>query len=209
MAQILKDRVQEDIVAAAVRVFARHGYAAATMAEIAAAAGISTGNVYRYYESKSVLFHDVVSDGFVRTLTRLLRRRVRSLDGVADVRALDAGHRYHRASEDLVRFCIDERLRVVILLGRSAGSRHVGFAERVVRELTALAVAHFRALDPGLEVSQAMRFALREIYRNFVRTMVTVLASFEDEAAIREIVGDYARYHLAGLDSLFDAAPRR
>jgi AcrR family transcriptional regulator len=207
MPQQLKEHVRQRIVAAAVQVFAARGHAAATMAEIAAAAGISTGNIYRYYESKSALFHDVIDDAFVRRFTTLLRRRVESLEGVDDVGTLETSHLYHLASEDLLRFCIDNRLRVVILLGRSAGSRHAGFGERTVGDLIALAIAHFRALDPALEVTRALRFTLEQIYRSLLRTMVTVLGEFEDEAAIRASVAGYSRYHLAGLKNLFEGAP--
>ncbi len=211
MPQVLKDDVQAGIAAAATRVFAQRGYAAATMAEVAAAAGVSTGNVYRYFESKHVLFDDVVSVRFARTFAGLVRRRVRALDGVTDVRALEPSHLYHLASEELLRFCIEHRLRVVILLGRAAGSRHAGFAERMVQDLIALAIAHFRALEPRREVTRARRFALLQIYRNFVGTMVTVLAGFTDPGTIRALVGDYSRYHLAGVQELFagDGAPKR
>jgi len=47
----------EAIVAAALGVFARHGYAETQMADIARAAGVSTGTVYLYAESKEALFH--------------------------------------------------------------------------------------------------------------------------------------------------------
>lgn len=206
MAQVLKDEVQESITRAAVAVFARRGYRKATIGEIAAEAGISTGNVYRYFEGKAALFDAVVSADFARTFRRLLRRRVESLDGVDDVRELEASHLYHLASEDLLRFCIDNRLRVVILLGRAEGSPHEGFAEQTVQDLMAMAIAHFRGLQPEMRVTRALRFNLGQIYHSFVHTMMTVLASFDDEAAIREIVGGYTRYHLAGLNYLFEGA---
>ncbi|MFI5394605.1 MAG: TetR/AcrR family transcriptional regulator [Candidatus Binatia bacterium] len=204
MAQYLKDAVRGRIIAAAAMVFARHGFADATIGEIAAAARISPGNIYRYYENKRVLFDDVVSAAFARRFTALLSRRVRSLDGVDDVRALEARYLYHLASEDLLRFCIDNRLRVVILLGRSQGSRYAHFGERTVRNLIDLAIAHFRALRPEIELTDALRFNLRQIYHGFVKTMVTVLESFDDEPTIREIVAGYTRYHLAGLKHLFE-----
>lgn len=203
MAQYLKDEVQEGIAAAALKVFALKGYMSATMAEIARAARISTGNIYRYYENKSVLFDEVVSDDFVRTFTELLRRRVKSLDGVSDVRTLGPTAAFHLASEELLRFCIDHRLRVVVLLGRAQGSRHEEFSERLVQELIQLAVAHFRSLHPGTRVTETTRFNLERVYRNLVGAMVDILTRFEDEALIREAVEGYSRYHLAGLANLF------
>ena len=44
------------IVAAALACFARTGYHATTMADVAAQAGVSKGTPYLYFESKQVLF---------------------------------------------------------------------------------------------------------------------------------------------------------
>ena len=85
MAQYLKDDVREGIVAAAIRVFARRGYQDATMAEIAKGARVSTGNIYRYFENKDILFDAAVPQQFVDSFNRLLRRRVTSLRGTEDM----------------------------------------------------------------------------------------------------------------------------
>ncbi len=204
MAQYLKDDVQESIAAAALTVFARQGYESATMAEIARAARVSTGNIYRYYANKDALFYAVVDDGFVRAFTLLLRRRVKALGGVDDVRTLAPTAAYHLASEELLRFCVENRLRVVILLGRAAGSRYERVFEDTVQSLVHLAFEHFRALHPALEVTEPMRFNVDQIYRGLVGAMVNALAGFEDEAALREVVGGYSKYHLAGLRSFFE-----
>jgi AcrR family transcriptional regulator len=52
-----KDRRREVILAAARRVFAKKGYHATTMADVAKAARIAYGSVYWYFGSKEVLFH--------------------------------------------------------------------------------------------------------------------------------------------------------
>ena len=49
--QILAKR-QEQILKAAMEVFSRKGYAAATIPEIARLAGIAAGTIYLYYPSK-------------------------------------------------------------------------------------------------------------------------------------------------------------
>ena len=203
MAQYLKDDIQESIAAAALTIFAQKGYESATMAEIARAAGVSTGNVYRYFANKDALFYGVVDDGFARAFTLLLRRRVKALAGVEDVRTLPPTDPYPMNSEEILRFCIANRLRVVILLGRAGGSRYERFSEETVERLIELALEHFRALDPCLSVTEVMRFSLDQIYQGLVRTMVSTLARFEDEGAIREAVHGYSKYHLAGLRSFF------
>ena len=206
MAQVLKEEVQNRIVQAAVGVFARKGYAAATIGEIAAAAGISTGNVYRYYENKEALFDDAVDEQLVRRFSALVRERVTTLAGVEDVRRLGPDAAWFAVSEELMRFTVENRLRLVILLGRAEGTRWASFAGDLAGDLVRLAVEHFRSVRPALEVSETTRFALQRIYASLVETNARILAEYEDEARIREAVATYSRYHLAGLRELF-AAP--
>ena len=203
MAQVLKDEVRERIVAAALEAFAARGYEGAAMGEIAAAAAVSTGNVYRYFPGKSELFDAAVPPAFARRFRALLRRRVRALDGVRSVRALAPDAPYHLTAEELLRFSIEHRLRVIVLLARAGGSRQAGFAERTVQDLIRLAVAHFASVGGAVVLDRPSRLALAEIYRGFVRILVTILERHRSEASIRRAVGAYTRYHLAGLEGFF------
>lgn len=207
MAQYLKEEIQESISSAALTVFAQKGYSASTMAEIGEAAGISTGNIYRYFQDKKELFRAVVSDEFARTFTELLRQRVKALDGVDDVRALEVVAPYHLISERLLRFCIENRLRVVVLLSKAQGTNHEPFADKMVHGLVKMAIAHARSTRPTFDPKETTTFPLGLIYRNFVSAMASVLTRFKDEAKIREAVAGLTQYHLAGLKSFFEGAP--
>lgn len=92
-------------------VFAERGFAGATMAEIAARAGYSAGNLYNVFESKEALFQEVCRDA-----TALLHDQQRSLlrSGVPLVETLD----------HVVTFCIEHRRFFVIYVRTTAG---VGF----------------------------------------------------------------------------------
>lgn len=203
MPQVLKDEVEERIAGAALAVFAERGFEGASVAEIARRAGISAGNVYRYHASKEELFDAVVPEAFVAKLRALLRRRVEALAGVEDVRTLKPGAPFLVASEELFAFAIEHRLRVVVLLRNAAGTRWEGFAEETVATLRKLAIAHFRAIDPALAPTEAMRFDLELIYRNLLSSTAAILARFDDGAKIREALAAYAAYHLVGLASFF------
>src|SRR5580698_8846673 len=52
-----KEGRRTDILAAAKKVFARKGYHATTIADIAKAARLSYGSIYWYFDSKDALFH--------------------------------------------------------------------------------------------------------------------------------------------------------
>jgi AcrR family transcriptional regulator len=57
----VRERVRRDILEAAARVFARRGYAAATLAELAEAAGYAAPSLYRYFGSKEEIFASLMA----------------------------------------------------------------------------------------------------------------------------------------------------
>ncbi|MDY7233143.1 TetR/AcrR family transcriptional regulator [Hyalangium rubrum] len=196
MVQTRKPETHARVLAAAEQAFAEAGYEGATVADIAARAGVSTGNVYRYFENKDALFYEVLPDAFAVTFLRLVQRRVRALARADDLTALDASAR--GKAEELLRFWVEHRRQVIILLDRSKGSRHEAFAERFVSALMRPTLAKFRA-DTGTRLSGAARFVLEQIFRNTVRTIVSILEAHEDEASIRNAFQGFWSYQLAGL----------
>jgi len=58
--QRIRDERREQILQAAIQVFARQGYAATKIADIADAAHSSHGLVYHYFESKEVIFMTLI-----------------------------------------------------------------------------------------------------------------------------------------------------
>jgi len=56
-----REHARRDILLAAAEVFARRGYAAATLAELAEAAGFAAPSLYRYFESKEEIFGSLVA----------------------------------------------------------------------------------------------------------------------------------------------------
>jgi AcrR family transcriptional regulator len=204
MPQVLKDKIEDAIIAAALTVFSQKGFQGATMAEIGRVARVSTGNIYRYYRNKKTLFDAAVTGEFVERFVDLARRKVESLSGVEDIRSLEAGAPYLLLSEQLLTFCVENRLRIVILLGKSQCTRYEDFADETVQRLSKLAIAHFRVLRPDLRVTEVVRFNLQQIYRNSICAIVNILGRFDKEAMIRQAIEGYTQFHLAGLKGFFE-----
>src|SRR5215468_710072 len=72
------DRPQE-ILDAALTVFVTKGFAATKLDDVAAAAGISKGLLYRYFNNKAELFKEVVRQTLVTTI-RTVGDRARASD---------------------------------------------------------------------------------------------------------------------------------
>jgi AcrR family transcriptional regulator len=65
-----KDARPEEIVAAALELFATHGFAATRLDDIARRAGVSKGTLYLYFPSKEELFKAVVREALLPNLAK-------------------------------------------------------------------------------------------------------------------------------------------
>ncbi len=199
MAQYLKEEVRQDIVRAALNVFARDGYEKARISDIAADAGISSGNIYRYYKNKDDLFYSVIDERFAASFLRVLRKRVRTLRTRREKNGVDADST--RAAEELLDFWIQHRLKVVVILARAQGSKYEDYSNKVVHELARLTMTHF-AMDGVPSGDRDRNFILERIFENTITTIVSILLDSWDEATIRTRFQAFWHFQLAGLGGL-------
>lgn len=195
MPQVLKPELRERILAAALQVFARHGFVGATMAAIAEEAGLGTASLYRYYPGKGELFAAVVTPELAARFEALLERRVRAL-GRATLGEAPAGG---DAGDEMLRFWVEHRLAVVILLDRAAGTDYEHYGRRFVELLVEGTLAQLRAGQPGVRVSAPARFVLERIFEGTRGALAAILERHADERALREAVEAFWSYQIPGL----------
>jgi AcrR family transcriptional regulator len=208
VAQVPKEEVRQAFVRAAGEAFAADGFLATTMADVAARAGSSVGNLYKYFQSKQALLDAVVPPGLVRELRRRTRARIRALGTARDVRELASDADYHAVGGELLDFCLQHRAAVVIVLLRGDGTPFAAFAESFVEQLTAWALEYASQAYPDLELRPALLFALRHAYRHFVSVVALALQEFPDETEARDVVALLTLQHQGGLKRLFESARR-
>ncbi|WNG36978.1 TetR/AcrR family transcriptional regulator [Archangium violaceum] len=196
MPQVLKDDVRERILVSALQVFAAHGYIGATMTAIAEGAGLGTASLYRYYASKGELFDAVVTPALAERFEALLEQRVRAL---AQVALSDASRPVDDHGEEMLRFWVENRLAVVVLLDRAEGTAYAHYGERFVEQLVSASLAQIRATHPGVRVSATARFVLTRIFENTRRMLAAILEEHESERALREAIEGFWSYQLPGL----------
>jgi AcrR family transcriptional regulator len=195
MPQVLKPEVRERILRAALAAFARGGFAATTMSDIARDAGMAVANLYRYYPGKEELFAAAIPEETVARFEQLLERSVHAHAHLAGL----ARPGDEAGAAELLDFWIEQRLLVVVLLDRAAASKHESFGQRFVERLVTLSIAEIRAAHPGTGVSREERLVLTQIFENTRRMIAVLLETYSDERAIRRAVAAFRSYQLAGL----------
>lgn len=138
-----EDATRTRIVRAAQKLFARQGYDGTTTRDLAAAAGVAEGTLFRHFTNKKAILVEVATEGWVEILTDLLTElsEMGSYEAVAQVmrrRMLN----FH-ANADLMRVCFMEAQFHPDLRDR--------VQSEVIAKMTDVAEAFFQtAMDKGI-----------------------------------------------------------
>lgn len=146
--QFLKDEVRNAIVAAAISEFMEKGYSGASMRAIASSAGITVGNIYRYFVTKDSLFNAIMDPVSRQMLDLVYADKYIGEDNETKQLDMDA------IMECIMRLCRLHATEVHILLFKSKGSGYED-VRRKLTEMIARRIAETAAAD-GNEAYRAM-----------------------------------------------------
>ena len=101
---LAKQQTRAKVLAAARELFSTQGYEGATIRDIAAAAGMSTGAVFANFADKSELFREIMTSDLDAVLAAMSEAAVRgrTVDD-ALLKAFSAGYAFYRGQMPLVR----------------------------------------------------------------------------------------------------------
>ena len=206
MAQVLKDSVRKQIANAAERLFAKVGYKKATVVMIANEASVATGNIYKYYANKGELFNSIITNEFAEDFKLLTRNRVEVLNDPSkseSVRSIESGE-----AGRFLRFCIENRLKIIIVLSKAEGSKYESFAEEYIRSMTEQTMGTLPIAYPNLKNTKVFRFTFNRMLLDTVRGLVSILENYEDEEQIVEAFVIGWAYHYAGINAVIEWCSR-
>ena len=131
------------ILKAAQRVFARRGYSGTTTRDLAQAAGVAEGTLFRHFESKKAILVQVATEGWVEILTDLLTE----LSEMASYKAI--GQVMRRRMGNLTRNA--DMMRVCFMEAQFHPELREQIQGEVIAKMTDVAEAFFQtAMDRGI-----------------------------------------------------------
>ena len=189
MVQFKKDEIKEKIDAAALAVFAVRGYREAKITEIAARAGVSVGNIYRYYKGKDEIFAAILPETFWPAAQELI---------FAKIGAFGAG-RAEASRREFIEFMVASRERLLILFNGSQGTQYEHVKTELARFLVQAVREHYPAQWKALGDSE--RLVLR-IYEGLVDIYAYALQEAGTAAELERLIAAIDAYHLLGISGL-------
>ena len=190
---LAKQRTRRQLLDAAKRLFNERGYEAATVREIAAAAGLSTGAVFASFADKADLFGEVIIDDCDALATHL-KTAVREDDSTEAslLRLFSMAYAFHRDHLPLVQAAIGHSW-----MGEPEAARRVRGAARRVQVLVDEALR--RGVARG-ELSRDIDIRLTNemIWDSFVANYRHAIFEFWDASALEARLSAQIKILLAG-----------
>ena len=124
------DLTKERILECAKEEFLKKGYREAQLKDIAAAAKVTTGAIYRHFESKDELFYALVQEVYEYTLGMIDRLDEQSsTEDIQSALQNDSVDQSYQAAMRFVEYMYEHLAQFQLLLKYSAGSKVEGFIE--------------------------------------------------------------------------------
>ncbi len=200
--QILKKNIRTSIARAALGLFARHGFAVVSVAQIASEAGVSTGNIYHYYSGKKDLLYSVVRPQFLQKCFGLLRNKLEISCGKQsdDLKKMP---QFFQANTELLEFLCKNRQPLLILLQGCEGTNYASFNSEILSLIVNAVSRHWEMVNNGknLEAGE-QRVLLGIIYENLLKATVVILQSGVSEKRRKVLLSYMLEYHLGGLSAV-------
>jgi len=201
VAQQLKQDVFDRICEAAIASFSTHGYEQTRLADVALAAGISAGNIYRYFADKETLFAEVAPARKATRLRNLLKARLDTFAASSDWES-ELVQKSGEAKA-LLDFLVCEKDFVLIALGDHGvsplGSVRASVIDSFSKASQELAVKNGVADVPSL--------VLNHVFAGTVDVIVAILRDACGREEIEQAFRAFSLYQLAGLQALLTRGP--
>lgn len=174
MAQVLKEEVREGIIRHAVLEFYDKGFESSSLRRIALGAGITPGNLYRYFDSKEALYEYIVGDAY-RKLDDILKKATNNMIGISQEVPLDELMKYNdtmasKLAEQIISQIIDvfenEKLALIILLKDDRADFSMNQRFGVIDWIA----SHFRLLYQDPELAHDLAYSFIEGIINITAT---------------------------------------
>ena len=189
MAQVQKKEIKDKIIASAKMEFFKEGYDGANMRNIAGGAGVTAGNLYKYFSNKDELYNAVVSQAYIKINEVIERNTQMAISIQREVTSDEVAAFIRGASSNLIKMIVDDsvsifsedRLSMLILLRDRKGNPEINMKYSLIEWI------QFCLSDKG-EISKYLA-------HSFVEGLISIALDFDDDKAASEIIEKFVNFY--------------
>ncbi|NLW69554.1 MAG: TetR/AcrR family transcriptional regulator [Eubacteriaceae bacterium] len=176
--QIQKKEIRDKIIISATEVFAQNGYKGASLREIAKSAGVTAGNIYSYFKSKSALFEAVLKDTLIvasKFIADIPNEGPLTRQSVKNI------------AESITGFFLTNKSQFIILTLKAQGSKFEGVKEMMTQAISARLFKEYFSPYGYKDELLARAYA-----HSFFSGIIDIFVNYgEDEERLKGLVDDF------------------
>ncbi len=201
MAQYKKDEIKDKIDSAALTLFSQQGYNETKVSHIAEKAGISVGNIYRYYKSKDEIFYSVVPESFLISFKNLLVNKV-FMFKERELKTPQQWNEFWMFNNEIVNFMVENRELILILFHNGKGTKYENGKAKLVDFLIKTIKDTY-----DVEYNQSLKergneITLYIIYENLINMVLRILQESKTLEEVKNHLESINSYHMFGITGL-------
>ncbi|MFE8702259.1 TetR/AcrR family transcriptional regulator [Cytobacillus sp. FJAT-54145] len=183
MVQVQKPEIKNAILREAKREFIENGFQQTSIRRIAKNANITSGNIYKYFSGKEVLFEHLVSTAKEGLYDYIKEKATRTKIHAAD------------APFDILEFAhlmSDYRDEILLLTDASAGTKYENTTEEIIKMIT----INIRLFLPnfGFPDNKSGDILARSVAVGLLSGLLEILRTSTDKGEINTSVTDYITF---------------
>lgn len=196
--QILKEEIKERILAAALSEFEEYGYSHSSMRRIASDAGMTTGNIYRYFENKDGLFQALLHSTYEKFMDYTLAIKTK-IDNTFALDAIEAFSYIQMVDDTIVELLKDSSTEIKILLTLSQGSAYEQARHDLILIVSQI-LEKVLTISKGTEVLERMdQLSVQMFAASLVEGISLILRDHQDGDVIKHLVDELIFVFSAGF----------
>jgi len=181
--QVLKSEVRGAILRSAEKLFLEDGFEKVSMRMIAQKAGITVGNVYRYFINKNDIFGALV-DPLLEALKDDLTHEPEPLNTSDSGRLFEE---YYDRFESFARIVVAQKIKLILLFNKSSGTSYENEYSSFVRMLADHLRDHLKVMGCDTSISEYSGFC-DVLSHMFMQGVLEVLITESDKKAVGIII---------------------
>ncbi len=195
--QVLKEEVRRKIKKAALYEFERNGYQKTSMRSVALSAGVTVGNLYRYFKNKDDIFNVIIQPAF--------QEIYKFIDEFARFKKPTLSEEKQKDDfiktfeESLIRIYIQHRPELVILLNGSKGSQMENAREQII---SLIARRIKKEAFPRMEKKMIIGeddFLAQVLAASFIEGISLVLNKYKNKEKTKELFTQFSHIYFRNL----------
>lgn len=196
--QILKEEVRNSILTAALSEFEQYGYAQSSMRRIASCAGVTPGNIYRYFKNKDDLFQALIGPVHAQFISYTIAVK-EEIEQTFSIHSDEVFEYIKMVDETIVELLKNASTEMKILLTLSEGSNYSSAKQDLISIVIQILEKVFTVAKESSILAPQDQLSVQMLAVTIIEGICLILRDYQDGDTIKYLVDELIQVFSVGI----------